>query len=190
VGLQIPEDDEPHEGDAHAGNQVTDVAGDEGDAAAAELSGSIVDGGVCKKPSQGEAASSPGEKNDVALMGQIFDVSLFDNLDKLDEKINTNFSGSEMLNNMNAAGVPPSGREQALSSAAKDGFKLQESVGGFWYRALKESPTLKQDYAKIGRSYEQQRAFRQRWAEKEAADLKYCRVQSQTISEIDESVGL
>ncbi len=55
-------------------------------------------------------------------------------------------------------------KEKLLVKADQLGkFVVRGIVGGWWAKALVSDPRHKADYVSCGRSYDKQRAFRQRW---------------------------
>ena len=75
-------------------------------------------------------------------------------------------------------------KEKLLEAGGTSGFDLRSETGKLWYEALKETPGLAEDYRKVGKRYQDQRLFRERWASQKAEALKHERLQKQ--QQIDE----
>jgi hypothetical protein len=80
--------------------------------------------------------------------------------------------------------------ETMFLEGAENGFALYGTkLGKAWYGALKADPLIAKEYRELGRSYEAQRSFRQRWAATAGAALQHQRLQVQSRLEEDEDVG-
>lgn len=87
-----------------------------------------------------------------------------------------------------AGATEKSEEEMFLESAAELGgkFDLQRSsIGKRWSRSLQRDPGLKEAYAACGRSYNAQRAFRQKWVDDALAVEKSRRQQTERFSTSD-----
>jgi hypothetical protein len=77
-------------------------------------------------------------------------------------------------------------KEKAFESAVTAGtFDLRKSLAGqAWSRAIKD-PALKAQYSVVGRSYENQRVFRAKWATTELQVIQSQRKHTESITEED-----
>lgn len=62
-----------------------------------------------------------------------------------------------------------------MAAARVEQFDLRSKVGGWWSKAVKNDEELKRKYAEIGKNYNAQHAFRQKWAAEKAEELKVAR---------------